>query len=231
MALLGVRVAPGDRRTPAGPARDEVLDQAAARREVEHVVLVDRRRREQQRDLAHLLGLRRVLDAARRPRCAARPCPGVSGEVLADRELRSCRPSRAGAGSRVAKLPRAAHQVRAALSTLALMHGRVRPAGSCVGASASSTLPAAKRAWRSARQSSARCRRSARRRSRRRRGRPAAAAGSSQLDSQAGSAKRRSRLPGRTVGAPAGDAGQLGAQVPDAARGPARPARRARRRR
>ena len=83
--LLDVRVAPRDREDLLS-LLDEPLDHAAAGREVEHVVLVDRRRGEQQRHLAHLLGLRRVLDEledlgaqhdrARRDR-----------EVLADREL------------------------------------------------------------------------------------------------------------------------------------------------
>ena len=44
------------------PWRDRVLDHAAPRREVGDVVLVDHRRHEQQRPLAHLRGLRRVLD-------------------------------------------------------------------------------------------------------------------------------------------------------------------------
>ena len=61
VALLVVRVAPGDHEHLLALA-DQVLDQAAPRGEVEHVVLVDRRRDEQQRDLAHLVGLRRVLD-------------------------------------------------------------------------------------------------------------------------------------------------------------------------
>jgi len=41
---------------------DEVLDQAAAGREVKGVVLVDRRRHDKQRHLTDLLGLRAVLD-------------------------------------------------------------------------------------------------------------------------------------------------------------------------
>ena len=61
VALLGVRVAPGDDEHLLALAH-EPLDHAAPRREVEHVELVDRRRREQQRDLADLLRLRRVLD-------------------------------------------------------------------------------------------------------------------------------------------------------------------------
>jgi hypothetical protein len=41
---------------------DKVLDQAAAGREVHRVVLVDRRRQDEQRHLADLRGLRPVLD-------------------------------------------------------------------------------------------------------------------------------------------------------------------------
>ena len=104
-----------------------------------------------------------------------------------------------------------------ALITAGFDHGKFD------GASASSTLPAAKRAWRSARQptalsvispstvsSTARCVCSNRR--------------NSQLDSHAGSAKRRSRLAGPQLGASAGDAGQLRSQVADAASGAPRPA-------
>jgi hypothetical protein len=61
VALFGVGIAPGDHEHLLALSH-EPFDHAAARREVEHVVLVDRRRREQQRDLPDLLGLRRVLD-------------------------------------------------------------------------------------------------------------------------------------------------------------------------
>ena len=61
VAVLVARVAPGDHEH-ALALLDQVLDHAAAGREVEHVELVDRRRDEQQRDLADGLGLRRVLD-------------------------------------------------------------------------------------------------------------------------------------------------------------------------
>ena len=55
------RVAPGDREHLLA-VLDRVLHHAAARRQVGDVVLVDHRRREQQRPLAHLRGLRLVLD-------------------------------------------------------------------------------------------------------------------------------------------------------------------------
>ena len=57
----GIRVPPGDHEHLLA-LPDEVFDQAAARRQVQRVVLVDRRRHDQQRDLPDLVGRRRVLD-------------------------------------------------------------------------------------------------------------------------------------------------------------------------
>ena len=61
MALLDVGIAPGDDEHLLA-LLDQPLHQAAPGRQVEHVVLVDRRGREQQRHLADLRGLRLVLD-------------------------------------------------------------------------------------------------------------------------------------------------------------------------
>ena len=82
-----VRVAPRDHEHLLALTHEE-LDQAASGRQVQRVVLVDRRRHDQQRNLAHLLGLRGVLDQLEhlgaqhdRARC--------DGDVAADLERRS----------------------------------------------------------------------------------------------------------------------------------------------
>ena len=125
MALLGVRVAPGDHEHLLALA-DQPLDHAAPGREVEHVELVDRRRREQQRDLAHRLGLRRVLDqlehvGAQHDRARSQR------EVLADGELAGVDGRRAGRGKSRRKCRAPRDEVRAALVDARLDHGRVRP--------------------------------------------------------------------------------------------------------
>ena len=61
VAMSGVRVPPGDHEDLLA-ALDEVLDEAAARREVGDVELVDHRRDHEQRAGPHRRGLRRVLD-------------------------------------------------------------------------------------------------------------------------------------------------------------------------
>ena len=68
------RVAPGDREHLLA-VLDRVLHHAAARREVGDVVLVDHRRREQQRLLVHLRRSAACTAGARTPACAARPRP------------------------------------------------------------------------------------------------------------------------------------------------------------
>ena len=86
---VGVRlvgVAPGDEED-LHPLGDEVLDDTAPRREVEDVVLVDRRRDEEQRDLVHLLGRRLVLDQLEHVG-AEHDRAGRDREVAADLELR-----------------------------------------------------------------------------------------------------------------------------------------------
>jgi hypothetical protein len=61
VAVLGVGIAPGDDEHLLA-LLDQPLDQAAPGRQVEHVVLIDRRGREEQRHLADLRGLRLALD-------------------------------------------------------------------------------------------------------------------------------------------------------------------------
>ena len=124
MALLRVGIAPGDHEhllaLPHQP-----LGHAPARSEVEHVVLVDRRRREQERHLAHLVGLRRVLDQLE-DHGAQHDRAGGEREVLADREL--ARVDGRGQAREVAQeVPRTLDQVQAALVDALLDDGRVRP--------------------------------------------------------------------------------------------------------
>ena len=59
--VLGGGIAPGDREDLVALAH-EILDHAAARRDIHDVVLVDHRRHQQQRDGVYLLRLRGVLD-------------------------------------------------------------------------------------------------------------------------------------------------------------------------
>ena len=77
-----VRVAPGDREHLLA-LLDRVLHHAAVRRQVGDVVLVDHRRREQQRALAHLRGLRPVLQELEH-RAAQHDRAGRDRDVLAD---------------------------------------------------------------------------------------------------------------------------------------------------
>ena len=173
MALRLVRVAPGDDEDLLARG-DEVLDHAAPRREVEDVVLVDRRRDEQQRHLAHLLPSSACTGSARRPRCAARPSPAEAARLpptskpLRVDALRQPRRPRDVGG----EAPRAAHEVRAALVDDRPQHGRVGPAGSSSArARRARCSPRSAPGARSA--SRARRRRSRRRRSRRPPGSPA----------------------------------------------------------
>ena len=91
----GVRVAVADREHRAA-VLDGPLDEAAAGREVHDVVLVDPRRAGQQRDRVHLLGLRRVLDAAPSARCGTRPCPAWRRGCAPTSNPLACRPGAAG---------------------------------------------------------------------------------------------------------------------------------------
>ena len=125
MGLLLVRVAPRDHED-LHPLADEVLDEAAPRREVEDVVLVDRRRDEEQRDLVDLLRRRLVLDELEDLRAEHDRARG-GGDVAADLELRgvdalrqSRRPGDVGR-----EAPRAADQVRAALVDDRAQDGRI----------------------------------------------------------------------------------------------------------
>ena len=79
-----VRVAPRDREALLAGA-DEVLEHAPARRHVGDVELVDHRRDEQQRRLAHLRGARLVLDELEQLGPQHHRA-GRDREVLADRE-------------------------------------------------------------------------------------------------------------------------------------------------
>ncbi len=124
VALLDVRVAPGDHEHLLA-LLDQPLDQAAPGREVEHVVLVDRRRRDQQRHLANLRGLRLVLDelehlGAQHHRARSHR------EVLPHREAARV-DRRRPAGEVVQEAARAPDQVRAALVDARLQDGRVGP--------------------------------------------------------------------------------------------------------
>ena len=126
VGVLLVRVAPRDDED-LHPLADEVLDEAAPRREVEDVVLVDRRRDEQQRDLVDLLRRRPVLDELEDLRVEHDRARG-GGEVAPHLELRRVdalrQPRRPGDVGREA--PRAADQVRAALVDDRAQDGRVR---------------------------------------------------------------------------------------------------------
>ena len=122
VALLGAGVAPGDREHLLALAH-QPFDHAPPGREIEHVVLVDRRRREQQRDLAHRLGLGRVLDQLEHVGAQDDRARGHR-EVLADGELAGINGGRQP--REVAQeVPRASHQVQAALVDALLDHGRV----------------------------------------------------------------------------------------------------------
>ena len=124
MALFGVGVAPGDHEDLLALV-DEPFDHAAAGGEVEHVVLVDRRRREQQRHLADLLGLRRVLDQLEHVGAQHDRARGER-EVLADRELGGV-----DGGGKTREVAREAtgplDEVGAPLVDALLDHARVRP--------------------------------------------------------------------------------------------------------
>ena len=96
VGVPGVGVAPGD-AVDLLAAGDEVLDQAALLGEVDHVVLVDRRRHDQQRDLADLGGLRGVLDQLEDVG-AQHHLTRVSRRCRCRPRRRRARPSRARAG-------------------------------------------------------------------------------------------------------------------------------------
>jgi hypothetical protein len=122
--LLGAGVAPRDHEHLLALLH-EPLDQAAPGRKIEHVVLVDRRRDEQQRHLAHLGGLRGVLDQLEHVR-PQHDRARRQRQVLADRELR--RVDRRGKAREVAhEAPRPAREVEPALVDALLDHARVRP--------------------------------------------------------------------------------------------------------
>ena len=108
-----------------------------------------------------------------------------------------------------------------ALSTAGFDHGKL------VGASASSTLPAAKRAWRSARQSTSASAISPSTVVAERQVGLQQRGGTASCDSHAGSAKRRSPLAGARSERPAATRAELGAQAADPARRPARVPRQA----
>jgi hypothetical protein len=152
MALRSVGVAPRDREHLLLLA-EQPFHEAPPGRDVEDVVLVDPRRNEQQRHLVHPLGRRPVLDQLE----YVGPQHHRAGryrKISAHLELRHID---AGGEMRRARdiaqeTPPASHQVGAADVDTLLQHRRFDQ-GKFVGASASSTLPAANRAWRSVRQS------------------------------------------------------------------------------
>ena len=223
LRLLGV--APRDREHLLALG-DEVLDHAAPGRDVEDVVLVDRRRDEQQRHLAHLRPSTACSGSARTPRCAARPIPGEAARLPPTSNLlvSTVAGSRGGVDRSCSEPTSAAHQVGAAGVHGLLDHGRVRPRE--VGrrervehVAGREPAPVARRASRRRRP------RSARRRSRRPRGSPAARRCSSQLPSQAGSENRRSPLAGASSERPV--AARASSAVSPAARAATRPGWRA----
>ena len=95
VGVPGVGVAPGDAEDLLA-AGHEVLDQAALLGEVDHVVLVDRRRHDQQRHLADLGASAACTGSARRRPCAARRPPG-SPRCPCRPRTRPARPSTAPA--------------------------------------------------------------------------------------------------------------------------------------
>jgi hypothetical protein len=81
----GVRVAPGDHEHLLA-VLNQVLDHAAAGCQVQHVVLVDGRRHDEQRYLPDLIGLRPVLDQLQ-DLGAQHHCSRRDGDVAAHLEL------------------------------------------------------------------------------------------------------------------------------------------------
>ena len=122
VALLGSGVTPGDREHLLALG-DEPLDHAPPRCEIEHIELVDRRRREQQRDLAHRLSLGCVLDQLEHVGAQDDRARGQR-QVLADGELAGV--NGGGQARKVAQeVPCSSHEVQASLVDARLDHGRV----------------------------------------------------------------------------------------------------------
>ena len=103
-----------------------MLDQAPARREVEHVEAVDRRRDDQHRHLVHLGGRRPVLDQLEDVG-AQHDRPRARRQVLADREAAGVDAGRQARRARdvAHERPRAACQVRPAVVDDLPQHRRV----------------------------------------------------------------------------------------------------------
>ncbi len=120
------RVAPRDREDLL-TLPDEVLDHAPVWRDVEHVVLVDRRWDEKQRDRAHGLRLRPILDEFE-DSSAQHHAAGRGGEISADTEFARVDRGRKPRWARhiAGKIPQSVHQVGAATIDRFLEHGRVR---------------------------------------------------------------------------------------------------------
>ena len=131
VGVPGVRVAPGDHEHLL-PLLDEVLDQAAARGEIERVVLVDRRRDDQQRHLCTRSVCGRYWISSS---CSVRSttAPGVAAML---RPIWNDDPSticgtRGAAGQVAGQVQAAAHEVQAAGVDRRLRRRRVQPAARC----------------------------------------------------------------------------------------------------
>ena len=127
MALRPFGVAPGDHEDLLALAQ-QVLDQAAARREVQDVELVDRRRDHEERELAHALAARLVLDELE-DLGAQDDGTRRDGEVVPDRERARVDARRQPRRAREVahELAHAARQAGTAVVDDVLEHGRVRP--------------------------------------------------------------------------------------------------------
>ena len=124
VALLDGGVAPRDREHLLALAQ-QPLDHAASRGEVEDVELVDRRRREEQRDLTHRVGLRGILDQLV-DLGSVHHGPGGESQVLPDRELAGV-DRRGQVGEVVQEVARALEEVAATVIDDRIEHRRVRP--------------------------------------------------------------------------------------------------------
>ena len=149
VAVLGVRVAPGEREHLLALAH-QVLDHAALGREVDEVVLVDHRRHDQQRLLAHRRRLRRVPDQLEQLG-AHDDRAGRGRDVDADLEPRrvDARRQPRRRGHVAGEVARAAHEVGAALLAPSRAARPGWSAGSCSARAASCTFSSAKRTRRS----------------------------------------------------------------------------------